>query len=45
MNAQISLRILALMQTGMTISQAIDEVLGAGTYKQIASDVYDALNA
>ena len=43
MNATISLRILALVARGVPLPDAIDAVLGAGTYTQIVGDVYDAL--
>jgi hypothetical protein len=45
MTTKISARILVLMQTGMTLPQAIDAVLGAGTYLKLAGDLYDALRA
>ena len=41
----ISSRIAALIANGYSIPQAIDAVMGAGTYARIASDVWDALNA
>lgn len=44
-NAAISQKILAKIATGMTVAEAIDAVLGAGTHARIASDVYDALRA
>jgi len=44
-NAAISAAILTLRQQGMTVRDAINQVLGAGTYEQIASDLYDALRA
>jgi hypothetical protein len=31
------------LASGMPVEQAIDNVLGAGTYKRLASEVYDAL--
>ncbi len=43
MNPIISLRILALVATGKTIPEAMDAVLGAGAFEQIAGDVYDGL--
>jgi hypothetical protein len=43
MNSKISARIVAMVTTGMTLRQAVDTVLGAGTYDQIASDVYNTL--
>lgn len=44
-NAQISAAIISLRQEGMSMRDAINQVLGAGTYEQIASDLYDALRA
>ena len=41
-NAAISLRILEIIALGNTVQQAIDAVLGAGTYEKIASDVWEA---
>jgi len=45
MNAKISQAILNEVNSGKTIQQAIDTVLGQGTYAQVASDVYVALKA
>lgn len=45
MSAKISARILVLVQTGMTLPQAFDAVLGAGAYAKLAGDLYDALRA
>jgi hypothetical protein len=45
MTTKISARILVLMQTGMTLPQAFDAVLGAGAYLKLAGDLYDALRA
>ncbi len=45
MNATISLRILTLKATGMTTAEAIDAVLGAGTYDKIVDDLYNGLRA
>ena len=42
-NEIISLRISALIAGGASVRSAVDQVLGAGTYQKIASDVYDAL--
>ena len=39
----ISLAIVTLTKTGLSVSEAVDQVLGAGTYERIASDVYDGL--
>lgn len=45
MNAIISARILTHIAQGMTVAQALDAVLGAGTHAAIAGDLYDALRA
>ncbi len=42
-NAAISLAILTLIDSGVTAQDAVDAVLGSGTFDAIASDVYDAL--
>lgn len=42
-NAVISAMIVAKMNQGMDIRQAIDAVLGEGMYMKIASDVYHQL--
>jgi hypothetical protein len=44
-NAKISEAILFLVQGGMKINEAIDAVLGSGTYYKMACDLYDELNA
>ena len=44
-NAAISRMILAKEAEGLTIREAIDAVLGAGSYERIAGEVYDALRA
>ena len=44
-NQKISLAILSKMQSGMSVREAIDAVLGAGTFEKVASDVYDVLRA
>lgn len=44
-NALISAAILARVQKGMSMKDAMDEVLGAGTYEKLAGDVYDQLRA
>lgn len=41
-NQIISARIMEIVKMGATIQQAIDAVLGAGTYAKIASDVWEA---
>lgn len=45
MTAKISARILVLVQSGMTLPQAFDAVLGAGAYAKFAGELYDALRA
>lgn len=44
-NATISAKILAAKASGMTTKQAIDAVLGAGTFEKLAGELYDALRA
>ena len=39
----ISAMILAEVAKGSTLDQAIDAVLGQGTYTKLAGEVYDAL--
>ena len=41
---QISLAILAEIANGATTKEAINTVLGAGSFESIASDLYDELN-
>lgn len=45
MNAKISFAILNLVAAGIELSEAVDTVLGVGTFAAIASDLHDALNA
>lgn len=45
MNAKISARILSLVQTGKTLPEAMDVVMGAGTFAKLAGEVYDNFNA
>ena len=45
MQAKISSLILAQIAAGACLKDAIDAVLGAGTYAKIASDVYAALRS
>jgi len=45
MNAEISRRIAVKVAEGMSVRDAIDAVLGAGTFAALASDLYDALQA
>lgn len=44
-NALISVAVLTRMAEGQSAQDAIDAVLGAGAYKKLAGDVYDALRA
>ena len=44
-NQTISARILVLVATGMTLREAIDAVLGAGTFERLAREVYSELRA
>jgi hypothetical protein len=44
-NQKISLAIISKIQGGMTVEQAVDAVLGAGSFKKIAEDVWTALRA
>jgi hypothetical protein len=41
----ISARILVCTAMGMTMAEAVDAVLGAGTYARVAGEVYDTLRA
>lgn len=45
MNAKISAAILTKIAQGMTTREAVDAVLGEGTFKKLAGDLYDALRA
>lgn len=45
MNAIVSARILTLVQTGLTLQQAMDQVLGAGSFAALAGQVYDGIKA
>ena len=42
-NQQISIRIIALVATGVAIDVAFDSVLGQGAYVKFANDLYDTL--
>lgn len=42
-NCEISRRIMDKITNGATVPEALDSVIGSGTFEQIASDVYDAL--
>ena len=44
-NAEISRRILTVVASGKELKVAIDEVLGAGTFANVVSELYDALRA
>ena len=39
----ISLRIIALQQNGMTLPEAFDAVLGAGSYDRMVTELYEEL--
>jgi hypothetical protein len=45
MTPTISLRIIALQNSGMTLPAAFDAVLGTGSYDKMVSDLYDELRA
>lgn len=42
-NAAISAKILALVTSGKSLREALDETLGSGTFERIAGEVYDGL--
>lgn len=44
-NAAISAAVLARRAQGATLPEAMDAVLGAGTYAKLAGAVYDSLRA
>jgi hypothetical protein len=44
-NAAISARILEAKNSGLTMREAFDAVLGAGAYDAMVSDLYDSLRA
>lgn len=44
-NAEISRRILNLVAAGASLPEAVDAVLGAGTFERVAAETFDALNA
>jgi hypothetical protein len=44
-NAAVSRMILARVEAGATLAAALDAVLGAGSYRAIASDLYDTMRA
>jgi hypothetical protein len=43
-NAAISDRILNLIADGKSVPESIDSVLGEGTYKRLADDLWEAFN-
>jgi CheY-specific phosphatase CheX len=44
-NIVISAIITTLVEAGMSIDMAYDAVFGAGSYKKIAGDIWEAINA
>jgi len=42
-NFKISARILALVNSGKTLPEAFDEILGEGAYSKLAGELYDAM--
>lgn len=44
-NAEISLRILSKKAEGLSLPEAVDAVLGAGTYRRIADEVWEKARA
>lgn len=44
-NAAISARIMAHVASGMSVCEAYDAVLGEGSFKKLASELYDELRA
>ncbi len=42
-NEAISRMIIEALDNGHSVDEAIDAVLGAGTYAKVASELYDAL--
>ncbi len=43
-NAVISAHIVDRMREGLTVAEAIDAVIGDGTFQRIASELYDTIN-
>lgn len=43
MNAVISARIIEQVNSGKSVKQAIDAVLGEGTFESVAGDLYETL--
>ena len=43
MNAKVSARIIAELDTGKSLPEAIDAVLGEGAFMKLSSETYDAL--
>lgn len=44
-NQEISQKILSLVKSGMPLEAALDEVLGTGTFKRIAGELYDTIKS
>ena len=44
-NMLITARIQAMIASGSTVPEALDSVLGEGTYSKLKGDLYDALRA
>jgi len=44
-NSNISALILVNISNGLSLEAAMDAVLGAGTFANLASDLYDSLQA
>lgn len=42
-NAQISMMILEKIATGLSVREAVDAVLGEGTSKRLAEELYDEI--
>lgn len=42
-NAEISKRIMNLVNSGVNIRDAINTVLGAGSYEKLAGDIWEAM--
>lgn len=41
--AQISVALIRRVNNGMTVREAMDDMMGAGTFDKLAGEVYDAL--
>ena len=44
-NAALTAAILNAITNGATVEEAVDAILGAGTYADVASRLYDALRS